>query len=209
MNVRQSHNGQYEAEWPILGGPNTQISEVSGPDVLTWKQDGQKLHVTLQQSSSLAPMTVQMSQSLVLDAASSVTLPSLSLPVLLTAHYTIGEGLDLDGDASNGIKIAPAAAAAVTTSVDLQEVDNAVNQTQKEIAQRFDFKGALVEIEFKRTDSIVNLATNSDMRMEALFDALRGKLIKRGVPVKNLEIVEIDEHQSAARAAPAKVVAHL
>ena len=35
----------------------------------------------------------------------------------------------------------------VTTSVDLQEVDNAVNQTQKEISQRFDFKGALVEIE--------------------------------------------------------------
>ena len=53
----------------------------------------------------------------------------------------------------------------VTTSVDLQEVDNAVNQTQKEISQRFDFKGALVEIEFKRTDSIVNLATDSDMRM--------------------------------------------
>ena len=79
----------------------------------------------------------------------------------------------------------------VTTSVDLQEVDNAVNQTQKEIAQRFDFKGALVEIEFKRTDSIVNLATDSDMRREALFDALRGKLIKRGVPVKNLEIGDV------------------
>ena len=79
----------------------------------------------------------------------------------------------------------------VTTSVDLQEVDNAVNQTQKEISQRFDFKGALVEIEFKRTDSIVNLATDSDMRMEALFDALRGKLIKRGVPVKNLEIGDV------------------
>ena len=79
----------------------------------------------------------------------------------------------------------------VTTSVDLQEVDNAVNQTQKEIAQRFDFKGALVEVEFKRTDSIVNLATDSDMRMEALYDALRGKLIKRGVPVKNLDIGDV------------------
>ncbi len=79
----------------------------------------------------------------------------------------------------------------VTTSVDLQEVDNAVNQAQKEITQRFDFKGALVEIEFKRADSIVNLATDSDMRMEALFDALRGKLIKRGVPVKNLDIGDV------------------
>lgn len=79
----------------------------------------------------------------------------------------------------------------VTTSVDLQEVDNAVNQAQKEITQRFDFKGALVEIEFKRADSVVNLATDSDMRMEALFDALRGKLIKRGVPVKNLDIGDV------------------
>ena len=79
----------------------------------------------------------------------------------------------------------------VTTSVDLQEVDNAVNQSLKEMTQRFDFKGALVEIEFKRADSVVNLATDSDMRMEALFDSLRGKLIKRGVPVKNLDIGDV------------------
>ena len=79
----------------------------------------------------------------------------------------------------------------VTTGVDLQEVDNAVNQSLKEMTQRFDFKGALVEIEFKRADSIVNLATDSDMRMEALFDSLRGKLIKRGVPVKNLDIGDV------------------
>ena len=79
----------------------------------------------------------------------------------------------------------------VTTSVDLQEVDNAVNQAQKEVAQRFDFKGALVSIEFKRSDSLVQLATDSDMRMDALFDMLQSKLIKRGVPVKNLDIGDV------------------
>ncbi len=79
----------------------------------------------------------------------------------------------------------------VTTSVDLQEVDNAVNQAQKEVAQRFDFKGALVTIEFKRSDSLVQLATDSDMRMDALFDMLQSKLIKRGVPVKNLDIGDV------------------
>ncbi len=79
----------------------------------------------------------------------------------------------------------------VTTSVDLQEVDNAVNQAQKEVAQRYDFKGALVTIEFKRSDSLVQLATDSDMRMDALFDMLQSKLIKRGVPVKNLDIGEV------------------
>ena len=79
----------------------------------------------------------------------------------------------------------------VTTSVDLQEVDNAVNQAQKEVAQRYDFKGALVTIEFKRSDSLVQLATDSDMRMDALFDMLQSKLIKRGVPVKNLDIGDV------------------
>ncbi|MBC7842343.1 MAG: YajQ family cyclic di-GMP-binding protein [Gemmatimonadaceae bacterium] len=79
----------------------------------------------------------------------------------------------------------------VTTSVDLQEVDNAVNQAQKEAAQRYDFKGALVEINFKRAESKVELKTDSDMRMEALFDMLQSKLIKRGVPVKNLDVGDV------------------
>jgi cyclic-di-GMP-binding protein len=79
----------------------------------------------------------------------------------------------------------------VTTGVDLQEVDNAVNQAQKEAAQRYDFKGALVVIDFKRAESKIELKTDSDMRMEALFDMLQSKLIKRGVPVKNLDVGDI------------------
>ena len=79
----------------------------------------------------------------------------------------------------------------VTTGVDLQEVDNAVNQAQKEIAQRYDFKGAVVEIAFKRAEGWIGLTADSDMRMRALFDVLQAKLIKRGVPVKNLDIGEV------------------
>jgi cyclic-di-GMP-binding protein len=76
----------------------------------------------------------------------------------------------------------------VTTSVDLQEVDNAVNQAQKEVAQRYDFKGALAEIDFQRGESKIELKSNSEMHMTAMFDLLQAKLIKRGVPVKNLDI---------------------
>jgi uncharacterized protein YajQ (UPF0234 family) len=79
----------------------------------------------------------------------------------------------------------------VTTGVDLQEVDNAVNQAQKEIAQRYDFKGAVVEIAFKRAEGWIGLTADSDMRMRALFDVLQAKLIKRGVPVKNLDVGEV------------------
>ena len=79
----------------------------------------------------------------------------------------------------------------VTTGVDLQEVDNAVNQAQKEIAQRYDFKGSKASIEFQRGEGKLLLVADSDFQMDALFDVLQGKLIKRGVPVKNLDIGEI------------------
>jgi uncharacterized protein YajQ (UPF0234 family) len=78
----------------------------------------------------------------------------------------------------------------VTTGVDLQEVDNAVNQAQKEIAQRYDFKGSKAAIEFSRAESKLKLVADDDFRMRALYDVLLGRLIKRGVPVKNLDVGE-------------------
>ena len=79
----------------------------------------------------------------------------------------------------------------VTTGVDLQEVDNAVNQAQKEIAQRYDFKGSPASLEFKRAEEKINLVAASEFQMRALFDILQSKLIKRGVSVKNLDIGDI------------------
>ena len=78
----------------------------------------------------------------------------------------------------------------VTTGVDLQEVDNAVNQAQKEIAQRYDFKGSKAAIDFKRAEALLALTADNDFRMRALFDVLQAKLIKRGVSVKNLDVGE-------------------
>jgi uncharacterized protein YajQ (UPF0234 family) len=85
----------------------------------------------------------------------------------------------------------PLASFDVTTGVDLQEVDNAVNQAQKEIAQRYDFKGSKASIEFRRGDGMLVLVADSDFQMTALFDVVQSKLIKRGVPVKNLDIGEL------------------
>lgn len=79
----------------------------------------------------------------------------------------------------------------VSTGVDLQEVDNAVNQAQKEVAQRYDFKGSKVSIDFKRADNAIVLVADDDYKMRALFDVLQAKLIKRGVPVKNLDLGEV------------------
>jgi cyclic-di-GMP-binding protein len=89
--------------------------------------------------------------------------------------------------------MAQAASFDVTTGVDLQEVDNAVNQAQKEVAQRYDFKGSKATIEFKRAESLINLVADSDFQMTALWDIVQTKLIKRGVPVKNLDVGDIKQ----------------
>ena len=79
----------------------------------------------------------------------------------------------------------------VSTGADLQEVDNAVNQTLKEIAQRYDFKGTHCTIEFDRPKAEIRLAADDEFRMEALVDVLKTRMIKRGVPVKNLDLGEV------------------
>jgi cyclic-di-GMP-binding protein len=78
----------------------------------------------------------------------------------------------------------------VTTGVDLQEVDNAINQAQKEIAQRYDFKGSKATVEFKRAENMLVMVADSEFQMRALFDVVQSKLIKRNVPVKNLDVGE-------------------
>ncbi|MCU0647256.1 MAG: YajQ family cyclic di-GMP-binding protein [Gemmatimonadaceae bacterium] len=80
----------------------------------------------------------------------------------------------------------------VTTGVDLQEVDNAINQAQKEVAQRYDFKGTKASVEFKRAEAKLFLVADSDFQMQQLFDVVQSKLIKRGVPVKNLDLGKIE-----------------
>src|SRR6266849_4293362 len=69
----------------------------------------------------------------------------------------------------------------VSTGADLQEVDNAVNQAQKEIIQRYDFKGSKASIAFDRAKATLTLIADDDFKMKALFDVLQSKMIKRGV----------------------------
>lgn len=78
----------------------------------------------------------------------------------------------------------------VSTGADLQEVDNAVNQALKEIAQRYDFKGTHCTIEFDRVKAEIALAADDAFHMASLVDVLRTKLTKRGVPLKNVEVGE-------------------
>jgi uncharacterized protein YajQ (UPF0234 family) len=74
----------------------------------------------------------------------------------------------------------------ITSGVDMQEVDNAVNQARKEVAQRYDFKGSRAAIELNRTDNTIVLTADDEFKMNALWEILQGRLVRRGVPTKNL-----------------------
>ena len=75
----------------------------------------------------------------------------------------------------------------VSTGVDLQEVDNAVNQARKEIATRYDFKGTECTVDFDRGGAAIRLDADDEYRLTAVLQIVREKLAKRGVPVKNLD----------------------
>jgi uncharacterized protein YajQ (UPF0234 family) len=81
----------------------------------------------------------------------------------------------------------------VSTGVDLQEVDNAVNQAHKEIATRYDFKGTNCELKFDRDAAAKTLEADDTYRLDALRQVLREKLAKRSVPLKNLDVGDVDD----------------
>ena len=80
----------------------------------------------------------------------------------------------------------------VTSTVDLQEVDNAINQARKEIVQRYDFKGSKATIDFNRAENTVTLVADDEFKMQALWEIVQGRMVKRGVPVKNLKLGDIE-----------------
>ncbi|WP_298434327.1 YajQ family cyclic di-GMP-binding protein [Geobacter sp.] len=73
----------------------------------------------------------------------------------------------------------------IVSKVEMQEVDNAVNQTVKEIGQRYDFKGSKCEVTLEK-DSI-RLLADDDFRLKAVVDILQSKFIKRGISPKALQ----------------------
>jgi hypothetical protein len=79
----------------------------------------------------------------------------------------------------------------VMSKVDLQEVDNAVNQARKEVAQRYDFKGSKAAIDFNRGEGTLTLVADDEFKMRSLWELLEGRLVKRKVPVKNLKLGDI------------------
>ena len=81
----------------------------------------------------------------------------------------------------------------IISEADLQEVDNAVNQVKKELAQRFDFKGSKSSIEYSREEKKITLTGDDDFKLRSVNDILASKLAKRGVSMKLLTFSEPEQ----------------
>ena len=84
----------------------------------------------------------------------------------------------------------------IVSEVNMAEVTNAVNQTEREITQRYDFKGVTSEIALEK-DS-VKITTADEMHLKSIIDVLQSKFIKRQVPIDNLEYGKIENAAGGA-----------
>ena len=75
----------------------------------------------------------------------------------------------------------------IVSTVDFQEIDNAVNQAIKELATRFDFKGSKSSIEFLKADKKLKIIADDDLKLRNLQDILKTRLVARKIPMKSLE----------------------
>jgi uncharacterized protein YajQ (UPF0234 family) len=78
----------------------------------------------------------------------------------------------------------------IVSKVEMQEVDNAVNQTIKEITQRYDFKGSKSEVSLEK--EAIKILTDNDFRLKAIVDILQSKFIKRGLSLKALDYGKVE-----------------
>ncbi len=83
----------------------------------------------------------------------------------------------------------------IVSKLDQQEIDNAINQTQREVGQRFDFKNTGATIE-RKGENAVEISANADDRASAVLDVFKDKLIKRN---QSLKILDAEEPRASGR----------
>lgn len=79
----------------------------------------------------------------------------------------------------------------IVSRIDMQEVDNAVNQTTKEIKQRYDFKNSKSTVSVE--DGNIKIISDSENKLKSVIDILQSKMIRRKVPIRNLEYSKVED----------------
>jgi uncharacterized protein YajQ (UPF0234 family) len=81
----------------------------------------------------------------------------------------------------------------IVSEINLQEMDNAINQAQKEIGTRYDFKGSSAGVDFDRKGKELTLTADNEPQLEAVRSVVVGKMIKRGVDPKCMDPQKIEQ----------------
>ena len=81
----------------------------------------------------------------------------------------------------------------VVSTVDMQEVKNAVDQTLKELGQRFDFKGSKSTLTLKEKEKILEVVSDDDYKLKAVLDILKAKWVKRNISLKALDYGKVEQ----------------
>ncbi len=97
----------------------------------------------------------------------------------------------------------------VVSEVDLQEVDNAVNQSMKEISQRYDFKGSISKIILNKAGKELEIVSDDETRLKAVVDVLKGKFVKRNISPKALDFQKLESAFSGTVNQKVKIVSGL
>ena len=81
----------------------------------------------------------------------------------------------------------------IVSEVNFMEVENAVCQAQKELSQRFDFKGSKSSIEFKKAEKKIIVIGDDDFKLKSVMDILEGRLVKRSISLKSLDKKPVEQ----------------
>lgn len=81
----------------------------------------------------------------------------------------------------------------ITSEINLQEVDNAINQASREIGTRYDFRGSKSSVKFDKEKNQILLVADDAFKMKAVVDIVQNKAIKRGISLKALKVGEEEE----------------
>lgn len=81
----------------------------------------------------------------------------------------------------------------IVCRLEIQEVDNAVNQTAKEISQRFDFRGSSSKIQLDKEKQLIKIVADDELKLRSLKQILQQKLAKRGIDLRFLDFGKEEE----------------
>jgi len=97
----------------------------------------------------------------------------------------------------------------ISAKIDMQNMKNAINLVDREVSNRYDFKGTTYEINFKEKEKVLVLIASSDNKLDALKDIVIAKLLKQGLSSKVLEELRTEDASGGTRKATYKVVDYI